>query len=267
MENLPINYLQNSAIKYKIFSRLKNLLNTFQFKYYTRVKNAIKRSDLLISAIPIGRDLIHKTWKKDCQIMSETGCYVDLSYTKKYELNDQIHLLWVGKFDFRKQLKLALDTMAYLKPHNNIYLHVVGEGSEKENRFYRDYASKFDLKNIIWHGKVENSEVQILMKKFDIFFFTSIAEATSTVVLEAIQNKLPIICFDTCGFGSIVDESIGYKISLTEPNTSIKQFAQIILHLDKEILQELSNNCNKKLIELSWKSKVLNLTREYEKLI
>lgn len=57
------------------------------------------------------------------------------------------------------------------------------------------------------------------MRESDLFFFTSIMEATSTVLVEALMNRLPVLCFDTCGMGTIVDETVGCKIPLTRSRT------------------------------------------------
>ncbi len=47
---------------------------------------------------------------------------------------------------------------------------------------------------------MNHEEINSIMQESDLFFFTSIMDATSTVVMEAIQNRLPVVCFDTCGF-------------------------------------------------------------------
>ena len=72
------------------------------------------------------------------------------------------------------------------------------------------------------------------MSKSQLFFFTSVVDETSTVILEAIECGLPILCFDTCGFGPIVDETIGYKIELTNPNQSVVEYASIIDEINSD---------------------------------
>ncbi len=49
------------------------------------------------------------------------------------------------------------------------------------------------------------------MQKSDVFLFTSVAEGLH-VVLEAIGNNLPVVCFDTCGQGDAVNDKVGKKI-------------------------------------------------------
>lgn len=74
------------------------------------------------------------------------------------------------------------------------------------------------------------SRVNALMQQSDLFLFSSIMEATSTVLMEAIQNQLPVVCFDTCGFGTVVDETIGVKVSLSALRTVSKRFCARIAY-------------------------------------
>lgn len=61
------------------------------------------------------------------------------------------------------------------------------------------------------------------------------------VVLEAIANHLPVLCFDTCGQGDAVNECVGRKVPLSNPNQSVKDFAKEIdlsIEKSKEIIRE-----------------------------
>ncbi len=114
---------------------------------------------------------------------------------------------------------------------------------------------------------VSHEEVQKIMQESDLFFFTSVAEGTPHVVLEAIGNNLPVVCFDTCGQGDSVNEKVGIKISLSTPNQSIIDFAEKInyLYQNRSILQQLSEECNKRQKELSWGNKTLQMIELYNK--
>ena len=104
------------------------------------------------------------------------------------------------------------------------------------------------------------------MRDADLFFFTSVAEATSTVIPEAINNCLPIVCFNACGFGPLVTEKIGRKVELTTPEQSVKDFAKTIRTLfnDKELLYSMSKNCHEALKQLLWEEKTKKLVEIYE---
>ena len=108
-----------------------------------------------------------------------------------------------------------------------------------------------------------------MMQKMDIFFFTSIMEATSTVTLEAIQNRLPIVCHDTCGFGNIVNDSIGRKIELCTPQDSINDFTKVIekLYNNRNILAEMQPNFDKVAESLTYEAKAKRMIEIYNNLV
>lgn len=107
------------------------------------------------------------------------------------------------------------------------------------------------------------------MQKSDLLFFTSIAEGTPHVILEAIGNNLPILCFDTCGQGDCVNENIGIKIPLSNPQQSIQKFASILNNLERnrKLLQCMSEKCQQRQIELSWENKALQMVKLYNNII
>lgn len=105
------------------------------------------------------------------------------------------------------------------------------------------------------------------MENSDILFFTSVAEGTPHVVLEAIGNGLPIICFDVCGHGDSVNDKVGIKISVSNPEQSVEDFTNAIslLKKDRTLLKQISENCKQRQDELSWNNKALQMVKLYNK--
>jgi glycosyltransferase involved in cell wall biosynthesis len=201
--------------------------------------------------------------------MNETGCDSIVSnkqFTKSKIESNELSLLWVGKLDFRKQLSIAIRTIAELK-EKKISLHVLGSG---DSDVYKELASKLGISaKIIWHGLVAHSEVQRLMYESDALFFTSVAEGTPHSVLEAISNGLPVICFDTCGQGDVVDSSVGIKIPLTTPSGSVKTFAEKIEYLynNRDELVRMSENCIMCAEKNYWDKKAQHVVSLYDNLL
>ena len=175
-------------------------------------------------------------------------------------------VLWVGKFDFRKQLGIALRSIAETKnPH--IKLHIVGAGNSLP---YQVLAKELDIEGQCkWYGAIPHEEVQRIMQESDVFFFTSVAEGTPHVVLEAIGNNLPVICFNTCGQGDSVNEKIGRKIELSNHKSSIQNFAKILNELEsnRNLLKEMAENCQERQQELSWDKKVMQMIELYKRVL
>lgn len=268
--SIPYSFIKDATLKFKFFYLIKNLITNLQLKYSPRVTAALHKANILITATPESGQEIKRIHRKESIQINETGCYIknipDIEKNKTY-----FDILWVGRFIYTKQLKLALDIIAQIKNLNNIRFHIVGQAfNSKETQSYKEYAISMGINDIcIWHGQISNCEVQKLMQEANLFLFTSIFEATSTVILEAIQNKLPIVCFNRCGFGPIVDSSIGRKIEITTPQKALNDFAYEITELyhHRDILKRMSENCVLKQKNLSWEHKAQQMVNLYHKII
>lgn len=273
LKQFPSSYLEGAGLKMKLFNRIKNIINIYQIKHDKRVNQALKKADLLISSIPDSYNAIKKYKGLNSIIIPETGCFIDSDTVKRNsdeKANGDFRLLWVGKFDFRKQLNIALATMVKLKDKSNIKLIICGSGSDDQVSYYKQMAVNLGIDdNVVWKGNIENSKVKEEMRKSDIFFFTSVSEDTSTVVLEAVSCELPVLCFDTCGMGYVINESVGQKVPLTNPRQSADDFADKINYLynNRDFLQKLSDGCKQRQKELSWDNKAKQMVELYNKVI
>jgi glycosyltransferase involved in cell wall biosynthesis len=265
-ESFPVAYLEGAGLKAKLFIRLKNFLTKLQLRYSGRVRTAIRRASVVVSASSNSQTTLKKYFGIDSPLLNETGCYVKEMPLADTSLKKELDLLWVGKLDFRKQLALAIRSVAAAK-NPLLKLHIVGGG---DDHIYKRLAADLGVDNqCVWHGVVSHAEVQTIMQQADLFFFTSVAEGTPHVVLEAISNNLPVLCFDTCGQGDSVNDKIGRKIPLTNPVQSVKDFARELNHLysDREILHKMSENCKERQLELSWDVKSQKMIDLYKSVL
>lgn len=269
LKQFPVAYLQGANIKFKLFNRLKNCINLLQLKYDNRVDKAFKRTDLIISSIPDSYNAIKKYKKKESVLIPETGTFdTNDIQTKRFD-DEDFQVMWVGKFDFRKQLPLALKTLAATN-NKRIILNIYGQGSESQEEEMKQLVVKLNIYDqVIWHGNQPFLTVQNAMCKAHLFFFTSVSEDTSTVILEAISNRLPVLCFDTCGFGAVINNMVGCKIPLSNPKKSITDFATHLnmLYANRSMLYSFSLNCKELQQKLSWDVKAIKMAGLYEKLV
>lgn len=270
MELMPLPFLKEAPKTQYIKAWVKNVINDWQRKHQPRVLRAIHKADALIAATKGCADVIRDYHHRDIVLINETGCGENNSLKNSHDFNKpELELLWVGKFDFRKQLELAIATMEELKDLS-VKMHIVGTGSDAESSRYRNMASRSGVDSkIIWHGLLPNQKVQEMMQKADLLFFTSIMEGTPHVVLEAVKNNLPVLCIKTCGQGEVIDASIGYTIPLTNPKDSVRDFTVQIrkLYNNRNLLKQMSDACYQKQIELSWDSKALEVVDIYKRIL
>lgn len=266
METMPIAYLKGTGLKTITFNVLKNVINSLQYRFQPNVRSAVKRADAIIAATSGCQKKLQAFYHKPVYLINETGCEVIEDFKKEPKTTETFDILWVGKFDFRKQLGLAIRTIAELKDLN-VVLHVAGSGDTDK---YKSIASSLGAEDkIVFHGQVNHEEINSLMQQSDLFFFTSIMDATSTVVMEAVQNLLPVVCFDTCGFGTVVDETIGRKVAISNPQKSVLDFAQTIcaLYNDRSLLANLSRNCSERIKKFEWNNKAKMMVDIYNNIL
>jgi glycosyltransferase involved in cell wall biosynthesis len=266
LKQFPPDYLEGAGSKIKVFNRLKNFINVFQLKYDSRVNSALKQASLVISSIPDSYEAIKRVKGLESIIISETGCYTNSQTEFEKKPGTSFELIWVGKFDFRKQLPLAIKALAATR-NKVIRLNVFGKGNEAQELEVRRLTNELDISNqVFWHGSQPHDQVLRAMRSADLFFFTSVSEDTSTVVLEAIGNNLPVLCFDACGFGPVVNEEVGIKIPLSNPGQSVLEFAEKLNFLEgnRQLLNLFSKNCNQRQELLSWENKARTMLLLYE---
>ena len=262
-EKFPIAYLQDAGLKKQLFMRLKNFLTELQLKYSLRVRKTTKHASIVVSASSESQKSFKKYFDIDSPLLNETGCYPQVHDFQDKSYKKELDLLWVGKLDFRKQLALAIRTVAQMR-NSSVKLHIVGGGDAS---YYQRLAEALRVgEQCVWHGAVMYDEVQCLMRKADLFFFTSVAEGTPHVVLEAIGNNLPVVCFDICGHGDSINDKVGRKIALSNPDQSVKEFAKVLneLEADRGLLKQLSLNCHQRQEELSWDNKAKQMMELYK---
>lgn len=258
---MPVNmaFVKDESIGIKFRYFIKNHVNGYQFRHMCKVRKAFERADALITIDADIKQMVKDYYHKEALIIPETGLQggcVPLSKMNKRD-DGYMNLLWVGRFIKTKKLDIALQTISKLKD-KKIRLYVVGFGPKKDEQLYKQLSSDLGVDSmVIWMGKMENSKVKELMLQMDVLFFTSVCEATSTVVPEAIQHRLPIVCHDCCGFGPLINNKIGRKIPLENPSKSVANFANILseLYVNKNLLSDMIQNFDDVAEELTYEYK------------
>lgn len=266
----PIQYIKGMDTKIVLKYRLKNILNNIQFALDRRVRKAAMRSDLVFFDSDTGVRKFKQKFGIDGVQINETGCVIreSIDRAKVAGEGECLDLLWAGRFIPTKLLNLAIQAIAMVDRGKAIKLHILGSGSNQTE--YKNLAKDLGVSDrIIWHGQVAHNEVEIMMRQSDLFFFTSVVEGTPACIMECITNGLPILCFDTCGFGPLVNENIGIKIQLSNPIQSAREFAERIEYLfdNREVLKNMSKNCASIVRDISWEALSLKLVRLYEQIL
>lgn len=258
----PMAYASGAPLRTRAFLHLKNAITKWQLRHSRRVREAARTASILLSASSNSADSFRRYLSTGSVLMNETGCAARHAGRESVADRRTFDILWVGKTDFRKQLGLAVRCVA-MAHHHDLRFHIVGGG---DTASYLEEAERLGIADIcVVHGSVGHEEVQDIMRKSDLLLFTSVAEGTPHVVLESLANRLPVLCFDTCGQGDCITSEVGVKIPLSTPGQSVRDFAEQIerLYSHREELERMSENCGRRAEELSWERKAERMVELY----
>lgn len=266
---INLKYLYNYSLKTKLFYLIKNLLNYIQMFFSIRVRNAATSAKIVLSATTEMKNIFYNFYRINSIVLNETGAdFNQLQPDEIIENDNNFNILWVGRFIPTKLLFFALNIISKISDLPNIKFHIVGCGnSESDLLEAKTLSKRYGIESLcVWHGRVSHKNVQQIMKKSQLLLFTSIVEGTSHVVIESINNKLPVFCFNTCGHGEIVSEDIGCKVDLTSPHESLDKFATLIRYYynNPRKLNSLSENCSNKAEQISWSIKGSTIEKFYK---
>ncbi len=188
--------------------------------------------------------------------------YYDSSIIKKYNLDNKIVLLYVGRIAPEKNLELLIKSIKILnkKYHDKISLLITGSGpSLKEMK-------KMAPDNVLFTGYLKGKRLSSIYATSDIFVFPSITETYGNVILEAMSSGLPVVGINQGGVKENLIEGLNglacQKNNLLCFSTKIERLIN-----DGELRQKLSKNARQYAINKSWKAELSNLILSYYEVI
>lgn len=269
MNSISSVYRDGLSMRQQVFIIIKNIISDLQLRIHPRVRKMINHS-YMIGAVKSVADKMTKYYNKTIPLINETGTYIE-NQTEQFINNyssGKLNVLWVGRLIPTKRLDIALKSIAYTN-NTDIRLTVCGVGSEETEEKYKSLIRQLGIEGQVdWKGKVEHSKILDIMRESNLFFMTSIADATSTVIVEAISVGLPILSFNACGFGALVKSFAGETIELSNPEQSAKEFANKLNYFfnNRHILKNISENQINNRHILSWEYKAETMHKIYSQL-
>ena len=113
---------------------------------------------------------------------------------------DEVHLLFVGRFDRQKGLDILLPAFAKARANNpDLHLHLVG-GPVRD-------GSVPDLpEGVVNHGWAKGGEIDGYLKAADALVVPSRWEGLPLVVPEAFRNGTPVLLANRSDMGALIEE-------------------------------------------------------------
>jgi glycosyltransferase involved in cell wall biosynthesis len=248
---------------------LRNALNEIQKRIAWRSKKAARSARKIWVVTVDDMLMFRELWGVNATQMNEAGtdCIKGIA-SKKYKSGRKLRIAWSGIHTARKALPIVLHAIADPKIRDRVELDVLGDGSETKT--WKKMADGLGIAPCVtWHGTLMREQALTIMNNAHVMTISSIKEATSIVLLEALSLGLPVICHDTCGMGIAVTNECGVKTPLKDPETSIRGFNAAICGLleHPERVEALSRGALRRAEELSWDKKVKAISGTYSELL
>jgi len=134
----------------------------------------------------------------------------------------------VGRLVFYKNVEILIKAIKIVKEkENEVKLVIIGGGPQFET--LQKMVEKFSLtKNVILKGYVDAKEKSKLIAQSNSMLFPSLCEGFGLVILEAFQQKRPVLVSDIPPMSDIIQDcKIGYII----PHQNEEEWAKKIIYL------------------------------------
>lgn len=262
---LPIIGLYGTA-----FYLGRNIMNLLQMHLFRCPrKAAAKAQGNIIAATPDTKTAIRKLWCQKSELICEVGPPAHNTQTFSARVPDGLlELVWSGQHTPGKALNLLLEAMPLVSSNVKWHLHILGRGSR--TRAWKNLARKKGIDNCCtWYGWLPNEEALSIVREGHVFVITSLADLTSTVVLEALSQGLPVICLDHCGFADVITDKCGIKIPVRSPKQVASDIALAVERLwyDEVYRQRLAHGALRRVSDFAWDKKAQKVDELYKRAI
>ena len=262
--NLAWSYFPLLSLDDKAFYAFRNLGNALQKRLLWRSRKAARRARHIWAIGDKNTEMVRYHWGRDAESVIENGAKAVTRSARSYDGLRPLRIVWNGTHIGRKALPILLHAMSGIEDNHRCELTVLGEGPATAE--WKRLAKRLGLEaRVRWTGQLSHRDVLTELGAADVLAHTSLLEATSAAVLEALTNGVPVICHDACGMGVAITSDCGIKVPLRNPADSIAGFHHAIWRLcaDIGLVERLSAGAITRARELSWDSMADRIAQRY----
>ncbi len=198
---------------------------------------------------------------------------VEFSPEKK-QGKEKFTILSIGRFVPLKGFDVCIESFANFYHRLNeeeqakVELLIIGKGPQKEflHRLAKEKKVENAIQFIEW---MERSALTEIYQQANLFLFPS-HEGAGMVVPEALSYGIPVVCFDNCGPGEMLNETCGRKVPYDTYQQSVGSLGDNVYKIfkDKDLQVSLSAGARKQFLEkFTWDRKGEHFKNIYSSLL
>ncbi|MFH1521274.1 MAG: glycosyltransferase [Candidatus Micrarchaeota archaeon] len=180
---------------------------------------------------------------------------------KKYGIPKKaIVILYAGRISFEKRLEILLEAFKKIEKKDR-YLVIAGSGPYLEK--YKEIATAFKIKNILFTGLINDKEFREMYSAADIFATPSDTETFGLTIIEAMAAGLPVVAVSKLGPKELVNNGKdGYTVDAGNVNVFSEKLR--ILVTNDKIRKMMGKHALKQASKFSLEQAVKKTLRIYE---
>ena len=246
--------------KYMKGGRLLETVRAFANEYYKlkyRLDGRIERCNMLLFANRETRDFLISSEKRaKYQIMTELGSLERRANEQK--THDVFTILTGGRLIYRKGFDYLFDAVELIPEKYEFNIVLVGDGPLYGHLKKRVENSELLGKRVIMRGRIPHIEMEQEYRQSDLFFMPSLRETTGSVILEALENGVPVSAMGRYGAAVILDEKCGILYDLENGINPAQTVANVIMKCvdNPEKIRAMMPFCKQRAEELSYARRV-----------
>lgn len=249
-----------------IFYAMRNIFNAIQKRWSKAARIVSQKAHTIFVTDPESCGLIKKLWKRDALVMREVGTTNSISQDNisSHTPGTPLKICWAGVHEPRKGLNLLLDAISLCK--EPVHLYVLGNGPCTEK--WKQLTQKKQIESkVTFCGKIPHDDVFNVMSQSHVFCITSLSEGgTPNIVMEALQQGLPIVALNHCAYASVIDETCSIKVPISPSKCISQRFAQALdkIATSEDERKRLATGACARSIFFTWEAKMQQLNSAYE---
>ena len=195
------------------------------------LRRTIAHTDLLLAANRETWTVLTGAGARRLAMFSDVGASpeeVAAAPGTKRQFHGHLNLVWAGRIENFKGLRIALDALKRVRSPE-VRLLIAGDGPQR--RWSEAYAKKHGLAGRVrFLGNLPWAGLQQLFSEAHLLLFTSLRETFGSVILEAMAKGCPVICFDRCGAATHLPSDAAIKLDVTSARQAVEDLARAIEH-------------------------------------
>jgi glycosyltransferase involved in cell wall biosynthesis len=218
-----------------VYYAAHNLVNSLHRRFLREPRRALKAAGLGVIAATTGIQTELRRWYAADSVVI---CEVTAPDTREAGpavrgYGEPLRLAWSGQHASGKALPLLFRALTDLPADVRWRLCIYGSGPKTEA--WRRAANRLGVdQGCDWVGHIPREEAIAGLAGAHLFVITSLKDLTSTVLLEALSQQVPVLCPHHCGFSDVVNAECGIRLPIGTPEAFVAGLREAITGLFRD---------------------------------